>query len=51
LIELYDICLKEHNKLIADLDNEVRDRVELRRFNIKLKKDNAALKAMLPSSI
>ncbi len=51
LIELYDICLKEHNKLIANLDNEVRAGVELRKFNIKLKKDNAALKAMLPSSI
>jgi hypothetical protein len=51
LIELYETCLKEHNKLIADLDNEVRAGVELRKFNIKLKKDNAALKAMLPSSI
>jgi hypothetical protein len=51
LIELYDICLKEHNKLIANLDNEVRAGVELRKSNIKLKKDNAALKAMLPSSI
>ena len=51
LIDLYEICLKEHNKLIANLDNEVRAGVELRKFNIKLKKDNAALKAMLPSSI
>ncbi len=51
LIELYETCLKEHNKLIANLDNEVRAGVELRKFNIKLKKDNAALKAMLPSSI
>jgi hypothetical protein len=50
LIELYDTCLKEHKKIIVHLDTEVGVGEELRKFNIKLKKDNAALKAMLPSS-
>ena len=51
LIKLYDTCLKEHKKIIAELDTEVGVGEELRKFNIKLRKDNEALKAMLPSSI
>jgi hypothetical protein len=49
--ERYNKLVVAYEGLIRDLDAEVNAGVELRKFNIKLKKDNAALKAMLPSSI
>ena len=44
--ERYNKLVVAYEGLIRDLDAEVDAGVELRRFNINLKKDNAALKAM-----
>jgi len=44
--ERYNKLVVAYEGLIRDLDAEVDAGVELRRFNINLKKNNAALKAM-----